>query len=83
MQALRNIAAALEQAGAGLRDVVRTRCYLTDMERWQDVGRAHAECFGDIRPACTMVEVSRLLDPEMLVEIEVDAIMDTEGQATA
>ena len=69
------IGAALEAAGARLDDVVRTRLYVTDIERWPEIARAHAEAFGDIRPAATMVEVRRLIDPEMLVEIEVDAIV--------
>lgn len=72
-QALANIIAALDRAGASARDVVRTRIFATDITAWEDIGRAHGEVFGDIRPATTMVEVARLIDPEMLVEIEVDA----------
>jgi enamine deaminase RidA (YjgF/YER057c/UK114 family) len=74
-QALANVRAALERAGAGLEDVVRTRVYVTDIGQWEAVGRAHGEVFGQIRPATTMVEVSRLIDPQMLVEIEADAIV--------
>ncbi len=70
---LRHIERALKLAGAGLSDVVRTRIYVTDIERWEEIGRAHGEFFGDVRPAATMVEVSRLIDPRMLVEIEADA----------
>jgi enamine deaminase RidA (YjgF/YER057c/UK114 family) len=67
---------ALEQAGGGLQHVVRTRMYVTDIERWPEIARAHQEAFGDIAPATSMVEVTRLIDPEMLVEIEADAIVD-------
>jgi enamine deaminase RidA (YjgF/YER057c/UK114 family) len=75
VQALKNIAAALERAGSRMEDVVRTRVFTTDIARWEEIGRAHGEFFRDIRPASTMVEVSRLISPEMLVEIEADAIV--------
>src|SRR5438874_4376350 len=74
-QALSNIGRALEQAGSGFADVVRTRMYVTDMEHWQAVGRAHGEVFRDIRPASTLVAVKQLVDPTMLVEIEAEAIL--------
>jgi len=69
------IGAALEKAGGDLSDVVRTRIFVTDIERWDDVGRAHQEAFGDVMPATSMVQVSRLIDPRMLVEIEADAVI--------
>ncbi|TMA08611.1 MAG: RidA family protein [Methanobacteriota archaeon] len=73
--ALRKIEAALEKAGARLEDVIRTRIFLTHINDWQAVGRAHAEFFGDIRPASTLVQVAGLVDPQLLVEIEADAIV--------
>ena len=75
-QVLANIQRALERAGARLEDVVRTRVYVRDISQWEAVGRAHGEVFGAIRPASAMVEVSGLVDPEMLVEIEAEAIVE-------
>ncbi len=73
-QALVTITTALERAGFTMNDVVRTRIFVTDISRWEEVGRAHGEVFGDVRPASTMVQVAALIDPAMLVEIEADAV---------
>ncbi len=73
VQCIRNIERALKQAGATLENVVRTRMFVTDISRWQEYGRAHREFFGEIRPCATMVEVRALIDPAMLIEIEVEA----------
>lgn len=75
-EALRRIEQALARVGAELRHVVRTRMFVTDIDRWQEVGTVHGEVFRDIRPATSMIEVSRLIDPALLVEIEADAIID-------
>ncbi|MBK6601155.1 MAG: RidA family protein [Betaproteobacteria bacterium] len=80
-QALANIAAALERAGARLEDVVRTRIYVIDIAQWEAIGRAHGEVFAAIRPVTAMVEVARLIDPAMLVEIEADALISVRPEA--
>ena len=73
-QAIANLAEALERAGFSLADAVRTRMFVTDISRWEEIGRAHGEVFGDVRPATSMVQVAALIDPAMLVEIEADAV---------
>jgi len=76
IQTLNNIKTALESVGAKVEDVVRTRIYVTDIKRWEEIGRAHGEFFKHIRPATTMIEVKSLINPDMLVEVEAEAMID-------
>ena len=78
IQAFQNVERAVAEAGGSTTDVVRTRMYVTNADDWEEIGRAHAEFFGDVKPAATLVEVNRLIDPEMLVEIEADAVLPAE-----
>lgn len=82
-QTLRNVERALRALGATFEDVVRTRIYVTDIGRWQEVGRAHGEVFGSIRPATSMVQVAGLIDPRMMVEIEADAVVGSGAGQTS
>ncbi|HEY7514203.1 MAG TPA: RidA family protein [Vicinamibacteria bacterium] len=83
VQVFKNVEKALARAGASMADVVRTRMFVTDISQWEAIGRAHGERFKDVRPAATMVEVTKLIDPDMLVEIEVDAVITSRPGGTA